>query len=124
LAEDNAVNQMLAMRLLEKRGHAVELAVNGLEAVEAWRSNRFDLILMDVQMPTMGGFEATAAIRQAELVSGNHIPIVALTANAMEGDRQRCLNAGMDAYVSKPLSPAEFYSTIEEMLPERAIADL
>ena len=75
-------------------------------------------------MPTMGGFEATAAIRRAELGSGNHIPIVALTANAMEGDRQRCLNAGMDAYVSKPLSAAEFYSTIEEMLPDLAITDL
>jgi signal transduction histidine kinase/CheY-like chemotaxis protein/ligand-binding sensor domain-containing protein len=113
LAEDNPVNQTLAIRLLEKRGHSVVLAVNGREAVETWKRERFDLILMDVQMPEMGGFEATAMIRHAELGGASHIPIVAMTARAMAGDRESCLEAGMDAYVAKPISAAELFTTVE-----------
>jgi two-component system, sensor histidine kinase and response regulator len=116
LAEDNVVNQTLATRLLEKRGHSVVLAVNGREAVDTWKRERFDLILMDVQMPEMGGFEATAAIRHAELGGAMHIPIVAMTARAMAGDRESCLEAGMDAYVAKPISAAELITTIESMV--------
>jgi signal transduction histidine kinase/ligand-binding sensor domain-containing protein/DNA-binding response OmpR family regulator len=116
LAEDNAVNQTLAIRLLEKRGHSVVLAVNGREAVETWKREPFDLILMDVQMPEMGGFEATAMIRHAELGGASHIPIVAMTARAMAGDRESCLEAGMDAYVAKPISAAELVTTIESIV--------
>jgi two-component system sensor histidine kinase/response regulator len=116
LAEDNVVNQTLAIRLLEKRGHSVVLAVNGREAVETWKRGRFDLILMDVQMPEMGGFEATAAIRQAELGGAIHIPIVAMTARAMAGDRESCLEAGMDGYVAKPISVAELVTTIQSVM--------
>jgi two-component system, sensor histidine kinase and response regulator len=115
LAEDNVVNQTLATRLLEKGGHSVVLAVNGREAVETWKRERFDLILMDVQMPEMGGFEATAAIRQAELGGTMRIPIVAMTARAMAGDRESCLEAGMDAYVAKPISAAELITTIQSV---------
>jgi two-component system sensor histidine kinase/response regulator len=110
------VNQTLAIRLLEKRGHSVVLAVNGREAVDTWKRERFDLILMDVQMPEMGGFEATAAIRHAELGGGMHIPIVAMTARAMAGDRESCLEAGMDAYVAKPISAATLITTIESIV--------
>jgi signal transduction histidine kinase/ligand-binding sensor domain-containing protein/DNA-binding response OmpR family regulator len=116
LAEDNVVNQTLAIRLLEKRGHSVVLAVNGREAVDTWKRERFDLILMDVQMPEMGGFEATAAIRHAESGGAIHIPIVAMTARAMSGDRESCLAAGMDAYVAKPISVAELVTTIESLV--------
>jgi signal transduction histidine kinase/ligand-binding sensor domain-containing protein/DNA-binding response OmpR family regulator len=118
LAEDNVVNQTLAIRLLEKRGHSVVLAVNGREAVDTWKRERFDLILMDVQMPEMGGFEATAAIRHAELGGAIHIPIVAMTARAMAGDRESCLEAGMDAYVAKPISAAELVATIESIVSD------
>ena len=116
LAEDNVVNQTLAIRLLEKRGHTVVVAVNGREAVETWKRERFDLILMDVQMPEMGGFEATAAIRHAELGGAIHIPIVAMTARAMAGDRESCLEAGMDAYVAKPISASELVTTIDSVV--------
>ena len=116
LAEDNVVNQTLAIRLLKKRGHSVVLAVNGREAVDTWKRERFDLILMDVQMPEMGGFEATAAIRYAELGGARRIPIVAMTARAMAGDRESCLEAGMDAYVAKPISAAELITTIESIV--------
>jgi CheY-like chemotaxis protein len=119
LAEDNVVNQTLALRLLEKGGHSVVVAVNGREAVEIWKRERFDLILMDVQMPEMGGFEATAAIRHAELGGGIRIPIVAMTARAMAGDRESCLEAGMDAYVAKPISGAELVTTIESVVSGR-----
>ena len=119
LAEDNAVNQTLAIRLLEKGGHSVVLAVNGREAVETWKRERFDLILMDVQMPEMGGFEATAAIRHAELGGVMHIPIVAMTARAMAGDRESCLEAGMDAYVAKPISAVELVTAIESVVSGR-----
>jgi CheY-like chemotaxis protein len=122
LAEDNAVNQRLAVRMLEKRGHSVVVANNGDEALAAWQMERFDLILMDVQMPEMDGFEATAAIREAERQYGNqsgtaaHVPIVALTAHAMMGDRERCLEAGMDGYVSKPIRPEALDDTIESLV--------
>jgi signal transduction histidine kinase/CheY-like chemotaxis protein/ligand-binding sensor domain-containing protein/HPt (histidine-containing phosphotransfer) domain-containing protein len=119
LAEDNLVNQTLATRLLEKGGHSVVLAVNGRQAVETWKRERFDLILMDVQMPEMGGFEATAAIRRAELGGAMHIPIVAMTARAMAGDRESCLEAGMDAYVAKPISAAELARAIESVVSGR-----
>jgi two-component system, sensor histidine kinase and response regulator len=121
LAEDNVVNQTLAMRLLGKGGHSVVLAVNGREAVDIWKRERFDLILMDVQMPEMGGFEATAAIRHAELGGAIRIPIVAMTARAMAGDRESCLEAGMDAYVAKPISAAELVTVIESVVSGRPL---
>ena len=117
LAEDNAVNQKLAVRLLEKRGHQVQLVENGRQAVDAVRRQSFDVVLMDVQMPEMDGFAATAAIREAEQGSNRHLPIIAMTAHAMKGDRERCLEAGMDGYVSKPLTPEELFRTIENIFP-------
>jgi two-component system, sensor histidine kinase and response regulator len=116
LAEDNAVNQKLAVRLLEKRGCKVTVAENGRAALSALESAEFDLILMDVQMPEMDGLQATRTIRQQERATGKHIPIVAMTAHAMKGDEERCLAAGMDAYVSKPIRAAEFYATVETSL--------
>ena len=114
IAEDYDVNQKLVTRLLEKRGHRVVLANDGREAVRAFESEKFDLVLMDVQMPEMGGFEATALIREKEKATGGHIPIVAMTANAMAGDRERCIEAGMDAYVAKPLKSKELFQVIRE----------
>jgi two-component system, sensor histidine kinase and response regulator len=113
VAEDNPTNQELVMVLLEHHRHRVTIARNGREAVAMSGARPFDLILMDVQMPEMDGFEATAAIRQRERATGAHIPIVAMTAHAMTGDRERCLAEGMDAYVSKPLRPADLLDTIE-----------
>jgi two-component system, sensor histidine kinase and response regulator len=113
LAEDNAVNQRLAVSLLEKRGHRVVVAGNGLEAVAALERSSFDAVLMDVQMPEMDGFEATAAIRLREADTGSHIPIIAMTAHAIKGDCDRCLEAGMDAYISKPLRPRELFEVLE-----------
>jgi CheY-like chemotaxis protein len=115
LAEDNSVNQRLVSRILERRGHSVEIAAHGGLAVEALAAQSFDLILMDVQMPVMDGFEATAAIRARERESGAHIPIVALTAHAMTGDQQRCVQAGMDAYLTKPLDPSRLIEVSEEI---------
>jgi CheY-like chemotaxis protein len=115
LAEDNVVNQRLAATLLRKRGHKVEVAANGIEALAAFERQPFDAVLMDVQMPEMGGFEATAEIRARESLKGTHIPIVALTAHAMSGDRERCLAAGMDGYVSKPINPPELFAAIESL---------
>ncbi|HTV54855.1 MAG TPA: response regulator, partial [Terriglobia bacterium] len=113
LAEDNAVNQKLAQRLLEKAGHSVMLARNGREALELLGSHSFDVILMDVQMPEMDGFEATAAIREKEAKTGGHIPIIAMTAHAMKGDEERCLQGGMDAYVPKPIQRKQLYLALE-----------
>jgi PAS domain S-box-containing protein len=115
VAEDNAVNQALAARLLEKRGHTVAVAANGREVLAALEKETFDLVLMDVQMPEMDGFGATAAIRAKEIGSATHIPIVAITAHAMRGDRERCLAAGMDAYLSKPIRANELFEMIEDL---------
>ena len=112
LVEDNRVNQVVASRLLEKRGHKVTLAANGLEAVAAVAREPFDLVLMDVQMPEMDGFEATAAIRQAETATGAHLPIFAMTACAMKGDAERCSAAGMDGYIPKPIRPKDLYAVV------------
>ncbi len=105
LAEDNLVNQRVAQGILEKRGHVVVTAVDGKEAVQAFSTQRFDLVLMDVQMPEIDGLAATSAMRQSETVTGGHTSIVAMTAHAMKGDEERCLAAGMDAYISKPIQP-------------------
>jgi CheY-like chemotaxis protein len=113
LADDNAVNRKLACRLLGKQGCAVTLAANGHEAVAAHASEDFDLILMDVQMPDMDGFEATAIIRERERRSGKRVPLIALTAHAMHGDRERCLAAGMDGYISKPIDARELLEVID-----------
>ncbi|HTT32763.1 MAG TPA: response regulator [Methylomirabilota bacterium] len=123
LAEDNLVNQQLAMRLLEKRGHHVVVTANGQEALAALDKSTFDLVLMDVQMPEMDGFEATAAIRQKEKTNGQRLPIVALTAHAMKGDREKCLAAGMDGYLSKPLRPQELDEVLDLYLA-RSVEDL
>jgi signal transduction histidine kinase/DNA-binding response OmpR family regulator len=117
LAEDNAVNRLLAVRILEKRGHTVVVAADGREAVAALERESFDVILMDVQMPELDGLEATALIRKAEVGTGRHIPIIALTAHAMREDRARCLNAGMDEYLTKPFSAENLFDTIERLLP-------
>jgi len=119
VAEDNAVNQRLAARLLEKRGHLVTVTANGREAVEALANQTFDLVLMDVQMPEMDGFEATAFIREREKHNGAHIPIIALTAHAMKGDRERCLTAGMDGYLSKPIRSQELDDILQTYLARR-----
>jgi two-component system, sensor histidine kinase and response regulator len=115
LAEDNVVNQRLAVRLLQKEGYTVVVACDGAKAFEAWQQQQFDLILMDVQMPVMDGVEATAAIREREQGNGIHTPIVAMTAHAMAGDRQRFLSLGMDGYVSKPIHSRELFDTIESV---------
>lgn len=120
LAEDNAVNRKLAIRLLEKWGHTVRVATNGREALAALEQHPFDLVLMDVQMPEMDGLAATAAIRLKERTTQTHIPIIAMTAHAMKGDKERCLAAGMDDYVSKPLKAEIFFKTLERLLPEAA----
>ena len=116
LAEDNLVNQKLAVRLLEKWGHVVRVASTGQEALEALHRQSFDVILMDVQMPDMGGLEATVAIRQREQTTLRHIPIIAMTAHAMQSDRERCLAAGMDDYVVKPFQPQNLFETIERVV--------
>jgi signal transduction histidine kinase/CheY-like chemotaxis protein len=119
LAEDNPVNQRLAVRLLEKRGHHVVVAGNGREALEALEKESFDLVFMDVQMPEMDGHEATAAIRAREKGSGLHQQIVALTAHAMKGDREKCLASGMDHYLTKPIRPQELDEILEEIKTQR-----
>jgi two-component system sensor histidine kinase/response regulator len=116
LSEDNPVNQRLAIRLLEKAGHRVNLAKTGREALTAWEDAGdpgFDVVLMDIQMPEMDGMEATAAIRSRESTSGKHVPILAMTAHAMRGDKERCLASGMDGYISKPIQPVALFAEIE-----------
>jgi signal transduction histidine kinase/CheY-like chemotaxis protein len=116
LVEDNAVNQKLARRLLENAGHSVTCAGDGKQALEAWESASFDLVLMDIQMPVMDGLEATAEMRRREKLSGRHTPILAVTANAMQGDRERCLEAGMDGYVAKPIKREELFKAIAALV--------
>jgi two-component system, sensor histidine kinase and response regulator len=116
VAEDNAVNRQLVTVLLTKRGHTVVPARDGREAVAAATSGSFDVVLMDVQMPEMDGLEATRAIRSAELVSGGHVPIIALTAHAMKGDAERCLGAGMDGYISKPVVAEALFAKIASLV--------
>jgi len=120
LAEDNPVNQRLALKLLEKRGHTVSVANNGREALELLERARwegFDVVLMDVQMPEMDGLEATASIRARERATGRHLPIIAMTAHAMKGDKERCLEAGMDGYVSKPVRAKDLFDEIKKHVP-------
>jgi two-component system sensor histidine kinase/response regulator len=119
VAEDNRINQTVVLRLLQKRGHSVVMASNGHEALQALESQSFDLILMDVQMPGMSGFEATARIRAVERQSGNHLPIIAVTAHAMKGDRERCLAAGMDGYITKPIQDDELFEALEAITAPR-----
>ena len=116
LVEDNAVNLRLAEKLLQKQGHQIVTARNGSQAVEALAKERFDLLLTDVQMPEMDGFDLAVAIRTGEKETGVHLPIIAMTAHAMKGDRERCIAAGMDAYLSKPVRAAELYDTIDSVL--------
>ena len=120
LAEDNAVNQKLGVRLLEKQGHSVSVANDGTEAVAAVADGEFDLVLMDVQMPNMSGLEATSAIRARERGTGRHVPIVAMTAHAMRGDEERCLSAGMDGYLSKPIQPNQMMALISRVTAQGA----
>lgn len=115
LVEDSLVNQKLAVALMEKHGHSVMVANNGKEAVAAIASQQFDVVLMDVEMPEMDGFEATSVIRVKERQTGEHIPIIAMTAHAMKGDRERCLEAGMDDYVSKPIRSRQLFETLESV---------
>jgi len=118
LAEDNAVNQKFAVRVIEKAGHSVVVANNGREAFEEWERARYDVVLMDVQMPEMDGLEATARIRDLEEQRGvaKRTPIIAMTANAMKGDKELCLEAGMDGYVSKPVKRQTMFAEIERVL--------
>ncbi|HXW13850.1 MAG TPA: ATP-binding protein [Terriglobia bacterium] len=122
LAEDNSVNQLLAVRLLEKYGHRVVLARNGREAVNQIEKEEFDLVLMDVQMPEVDGLQATMEIRSKETSSGLHLPILAMTAYAMQGDRERCLAAGMDGYISKPLNIKELLTAVRAVLGSPKLA--
>jgi len=115
LAEDNEVNQKLAVRLLEKRGHSVAVANNGREALEWLDRESFDVALLDVQMPEVDGFEATAEIRKREQATRRHLPIIAMTAYAMQGDRERCLAAGMDGYIAKPIQPRRLFEALDEL---------
>jgi CheY-like chemotaxis protein len=128
LAEDNKVNQAVAAGLLKREGCTVTIVENGVQAVAASAAEAFDAIFMDVQMPEMSGFEATAAIRAREASTGTRVRIIAMTAHAMEGDRQRCLNSGMDDYVSKPVSRSQFHGALAAVAalaaiePARAVA--
>jgi len=121
LAEDNLINQKVAVRILEKMGYSVVPVLNGREAIESLAVNEYDLILMDVQMPEMDGFEATKKIRQDEAKAGSHIPIIAMTAHAMKGDRERCLAAGMDDYVSKPIQRDDLEKALKRQLGTAAV---
>ena len=122
LAEDNAVNRTLATRLLQKHGHTVVVVENGRQALEALERETVDLVLMDVQMPEMDGLEATAAIREKEKKTGDHLPIIALTAHAMKGDREKCLAAGTDDYLTKPIRTADLFAAVERLAHAKTIA--
>jgi len=123
LAEDNAVNQKFAIRLLEGAGHKVTVAHNGRQAVDLSASQEFDLVLMDIQMPEMDGLDATRAIRARESASGGQIPVIAMTANAMAGDREMCVDAGMDGYVSKPVKKDALFAEVARVLASRRKGD-
>jgi CheY-like chemotaxis protein len=116
VAEDNIVNQKVVEHLLTRRGHEPVLVGTGRDAVARLRMERFDLVLMDLQMPEMDGFETTAAIRAGERAAGGYTPIIAVTAHAMQGDRQRCLDAGMDGYLSKPIKAIELFEVIDRVM--------
>ena len=117
LAEDNPVNQRVAQRLLERRGHSVSIVGDGLQALEAaTEEGPFDLILMDIMMPGMDGLDATRAIRRLRSSERNGVPIIAMTAFAMKEDEERCLAAGMNGHISKPIAPAQLYNTIESLV--------
>ena len=116
LAEDNRVNQLLAARILEKKGYQVRVAANGREALAALEAQSFQFALIDVQMPELDGLELTKIIRAKEQGSGRHLPVIAMTAHAMKEDREACLAAGMDGYVSKPISPQELFEVIDATL--------
>ena len=116
VAEDNQVNQLVATRIFEKLGHQATVVSNGREAFAAFQAGKFDLIAMDVQMPEMDGLDATSAIRAWEKTAGTHIPIIAMTAHAMKGDRERCLAAGMDGYTSKPIRIGELEHAIAQLI--------
>jgi PAS domain S-box-containing protein len=117
VVEDNPVNRKVAVGILQKRGHLVQTAENGLEALRALETGPFDVVLMDIQMPEMDGLQATAAIREMEGTSGAHLPIVAMTAHAMKGDREICLAAGMDAYLTKPIMPKDLIAALHAVVP-------
>ncbi len=119
VAEDNEINRIVVGEILARAGYPIDVVNDGKQAVEALERNRYQLVLMDCQMPIMDGFEATRAIRQKE-AGGRRIPIIALTANAMKGDRELCLEAGMDAYASKPIDPNGLLEAIEEMLTKNS----
>ena len=114
LAEDNLINQQIVIELLQMRGHSVKLAGTGMEVLKALNQDPFDVILMDVQMPEMDGYQTTAVIRTKEKESGGHIPIIAITGLATNSDRQRCLDAGMDGYLGKPIRARELFEAIEQ----------
>jgi CheY-like chemotaxis protein len=122
VVDDNVVNRTVAFRLLDREGYAVTLAGDGRAALAALEEDRFDVVMMDVQMPEMDGFEATIAIRNKEKITGEHVPIIAMTAHALKGDQERCLTAGMDGYVSKPVRKEELYAAIERAISENKIA--
>ncbi len=121
VVEDNRVNQRLASKHLEKLGHTVVIANNGLEALQQIEQQSFDLVLMDVQMPEMDGLEATKQLRNREIGTGRHVPVIALTAHAMEGDRAACLAAGMDDYVSKPIVYQQLLEAIQAVIAARGV---
>jgi CheY-like chemotaxis protein len=118
LAEDNEVNQEVSGRMLEKMGHDVKVVENGREVLAILESDQFDVVIMDIEMPEMDGFAATRAIREKEKLSGKHQKILAMTAHAMSGDKQRCLDGGMDAYIAKPIRPAKLFETLEGLFED------
>jgi CheY-like chemotaxis protein len=119
LAEDNEVNRLLALHMLKRQGHSVVIAHDGQEAVDAVQREPFDLVLMDVQMPVLGGFDATRQIREREASPAHHLPIIAMTAHALKGDREACLAAGMDDYIAKPLKMHELLGVINRTISRR-----
>jgi len=113
--QDNLINQKVAMRMLISQGHAVTIADDGRKALAALEAEPFDAVLMDVQMPVMDGLEAVAEIRKREQSRGGHIPVIAMTAHTLKGDRERCLAAGMDGYVSKPIDKRQLFETLDRL---------